>query len=218
LNTIVRIDGPQATVLNIDPGELLYDVWGWAENDVLAVGAAGRILHYDGDEWVMEDSGTVLRLAAVWGSDPDNVFVVGERGVILTRNGETWSSMQSGTSVDLNDVWGAGPSDVYAVGGSEADPGHVILHYDGSRWSTVHIGDTRLATLNAVSGRSPSDISAVGYASLHHALFYHFDGNTWEEVTLDSDAYLWDAWPAAPNKYIVVGSDDTLATVELPFP
>ena len=182
------------------------------------VGFGGRILHYDGEQWATEASGTGTNLIAVWGSDPDNVFVVGDGGTILTRTEGAWASMESGTSVDLNAVWGSGPSDVYAVGGSESVPGHVILHYDGSEWSTVHTGDSRRSTLIGVSGRSASDICAVGAyrdaTGTPHALIFHYDGSDWQELTVDADVFLWDIWPAGSESYFVVGPDDTLATVQ----
>jgi len=189
-NRIVRLNGSEATVQDFGDLEVLTDVWGSSQDDILAVGFGGRILHYDGEQWAIEAGGTGTDLRAVWGSDPDSVFVVGKSGVILTRDGGTWSSMQSGTSVDLKGVWGSGPTDVYAVGGSESDPGHVVLHYDGSRWSTVHTGDSRRSALIGISGRSAADICAVGAfrddAGTPHALLYHFDGSVWQEVSVDA--------------------------------
>jgi hypothetical protein len=219
---IVRLDGAETTVHDVSDPEAFDDgvlrgVWGWGHDDVLAVGRGGRILHYDGEQWVTEASGTGTELKAVWGSAPDNVFVVGDGGTILNRSGDAWALMESGTSVDLNGVWGSGPNDVYAVGGSELDPGHVILHYDGSGWSTVHMGDTRRSTLIGVSGRSASDICAVGAFrdadDTPHALIFPFDGSAWQEVAVDAEVFLWDIWPAGAGAYIVVGPDDTLATV-----
>lgn len=217
-NRIVRLDGTEATVDDFDDTDVLQEVWGSGQDDVLAVGFGGRVLRYDGERWTTEASGTGANLMAVWGTGPDNVFVVGDGGTILTRTEGAWALMESGTSVDLNDVWGSGPDDVYAVGGSELDPGHVILHYDGSGWSTVHTGDSRRSTLIGVSGRSTSDICAVGaYRDAHEnprALIFHYDGSSWQELAIDADVFLWDTWPADAGAYFVVGPDDTLATVQ----
>jgi len=214
---IVRIDlsegSAQNFVLEVGP----TGVWGWGEEDVLAVGIGGTIVHYDGGTWAVEQSGTGADLKAVWGPDPDNVFAVGDGGTILMRAGGVWSTMDSGTSLALNDIWGSGPSDVYAVGGRDGDPGHVILHFDGIRWSLVHEGDDRVSALLGVAGRAASDICAVGaYRDADetaHALVLRFDGSAWRELPLQAEAFLWDVWPAGADAYYVVGPDDTLAIV-----
>ena len=68
-----------------------------------------------------------------------------------------------------------------------------------------------------MSGRSAADICAVGAFrgadGTPHALLYHFDGNDWQEVSVDADVFLWDVWPAMDNEYTVVEPGDTLATV-----
>jgi len=214
----VRMDVSAARRQRFLADTALSGVWGWSPDNVLAVGVGGTIVHYDGGgDFVPEQSDTSTDLTAVWGSNADHVFVVGRGGLILTRDGETWSAMESGTSLDLNDVWGAGPSDVYAVGGRDGDPGHVILHYDGSEWSTVHTGDDRVSALLGVAGRSTSDVCAVGAyrdsTDTAHALVLRFDGSVWRELPLQAEAFLWDVWPAGPDAYLVVGPDDTLALV-----
>jgi hypothetical protein len=214
---VVRIEVAEATSQEFVANMSLIGVWGWSEDNVLAVGIGGTIVHYDGEDWTTEESGTGANLEAVWGSDPDNVFAVGDGGVILTRAAGVWSTMESGTSLELNDVWGSGPSDVYAVGGRDGDPGHVILHYDGTRWSIVHTGDERVSALLGVSGRSASDVCAVGAyrdpTGTAHALVLQFDGSAWRDLPVDMEAFLWDVWPIGADAYLVVGPDDTLATV-----
>ena len=124
----------------------------------------------------------------------------------------TWAAMHTGYDVSFKDVWAAASDDVYAVTGEG-----VILHYDGLRWSTVHTGDSRQSVLLGVSGRSTSDICAVGaYRDADetpHALIYRFGGSTWQELAVDAEVFLWDVWPAGADTYIVGGPDDTLAAV-----
>ena len=79
----------------------LYGVWGTGPEDVFAVGSGGAILHYDGEEWSVQDSGVTVRLYAVWGSSSSNVFAVGGGGSILRYDG---------SRVVARSVW----NDVYA--------------------------------------------------------------------------------------------------------
>jgi hypothetical protein len=60
----------------------LMDVWGSSASEVLAVGASGTILHFDGTEWASTESGTTMALNAVWGSSPDDVSAVGQSGFL----------------------------------------------------------------------------------------------------------------------------------------
>ena len=95
--------------------------------------------------WVVGDN-TILRcspscanetapgsgaLLSVWGSSASNIFAVGDGGRIVRYNGSAWSAMSSPTSRTLARVSGSGANDVWAVGDS------VVLHFDGSQWSSV---------------------------------------------------------------------------------
>jgi hypothetical protein len=210
---IVRLEAGQPPV-EFTPAGMFMGVWGSGPNDVVAVGFGGLALHYDGQQWLTESSGTAADLRAVWGTDPDNVIAVGKGGALVRRSGGVWQPMDSGTTLDLNGVWASGPGDVYAVGGSELSPGHVILHYDGTGWSTVQGGDTRLSTLLGVWGTSRASVDAVGAyrdsADNPHAELFHFDGAAWHEIPIAVDEFLWDIWCATPGDCVLVGPDDTL--------
>lgn len=63
----------------------LLEVWGRSATDVFAVGEAGTILHYDGDAWSQEPSGTDLDLNAIVGLDECDALAASRRGVLLRR-------------------------------------------------------------------------------------------------------------------------------------
>jgi hypothetical protein len=214
--SLVRVQGGQPTVeFAVEgPDDSLMDVWGFADDEVVAVGGGGLIVHSVGGVATVEESGTAAGLSGVWGTDPEHVVAVGDSGVILTRSQGTWTSVPSGTNVDLNDVWGSSADDVIAVGGSETVPGHVILHFDGESWSTVHAGDARKSTVLGISGTSSSDSVAVGAyrddAGTPHAEIFHFDGQSWVEIPNSIDKFLWSVWCSSPGDCYVGGPDDTL--------
>ena len=103
-------------------------VWGSSATDVWAVGGT-ILIHYDGNTWSAQASGTAAQLFGVWGSSATDVFAVGGGGTILHYDGNTWSAQASGTTGTLFGVWGSSATDVFAVGGDST-----ILHYDGTNW------------------------------------------------------------------------------------
>jgi hypothetical protein len=68
-------------------------------------------------------------------------------------------------------VWGSGPADVYAVGANGT-----VLHYDGTRWSTVNLGIT--GDLTGVSGTGPNDVFIAGRL----AGTFRFNGTGWDPI------------------------------------
>ena len=116
----------------------LYGVWGNSSSDVYAVGSGGTILHYDGDTWSTESSGTTADLRGIWGSTSGDIFVSGEDGTILYYDTSWgWEYYQkgsvdstsccgnlSGYQVQLDLHYGSGSSngrDVYLNNGSNSD-------------------------------------------------------------------------------------------------
>ena len=112
----------------------LESVWGSSATDVFAVGDIGTILHYDGNTWSGQASGSTNWLYGVWGSSATDVLAVGEGETILHFDGNTWSGQASGTGVGLWGVWGSSATDVFAVGGNGGIGQGTILHYDGDTW------------------------------------------------------------------------------------
>jgi len=75
-----RIDGPVR--------EDLYGVYGFAEDDVWAVGAASTVIHWDGTSWTkistpFDDATEKPSLRAIWGSAPTDVWIAGDNGTML---------------------------------------------------------------------------------------------------------------------------------------
>jgi photosystem II stability/assembly factor-like uncharacterized protein len=73
-------------------GTILYGVWGSSASDVYAVGEYGRILHYNGTAWTVQESGTPRTLYGAGGLSASQVYAVGDSGVVLRYNGTSWAS------------------------------------------------------------------------------------------------------------------------------
>ena len=109
--------GKDWTPVYVPATETLYAIWGSAADDIFAVGANGRILHFDGLAWSAQDSPTSQTLRAVWGAGYDDVYAVGDAGTVLHFDGDAWSIEDSvATTANLKSVWGSSASKIYIVG------------------------------------------------------------------------------------------------------
>jgi hypothetical protein len=111
-------DWPPVVSCTINGGSLINGgfIWGSSANDIFALGAAGTILHYDGNQWSSMESGTTKNLKAIWGTSKTNVYAVGEGGTIIHFNGNKWMTMNSGNYQYLFDIWGSSETDIYVAG------------------------------------------------------------------------------------------------------
>ena len=170
-------------------------VWSSSPSDVLAVGDAGMIVHYDGTSWTPLQSGTTQPLAGIWGAGAGSaVFAVGAGGTILNYDGTTWRAQTSGTTQSLHGVWGTSANDVFAVGS-----GGTILHYDGTGWTAQVSGSTQ--ALYSVWGNSGNSVFAVGDAST----ILHYDGTRWTAQTTAADMNLRGVWGSSTTSVFAVG-------------
>ncbi len=99
------------------PDGALHAVWGTASDDIWAVGAAGLIVHWDGETWTYTQSLDDRRrtLWALWGRATDDIWAVGAEGVVLHWDGRYWQVEETDSISTLYGVWGIGEH-VWAVG------------------------------------------------------------------------------------------------------
>lgn len=135
--------------------QALLHVWGTGAQDILASGAGGTLVHFDGRSWSAQKSGTEADLYRVWGSARDDVWVAGTGGTLLHYDGGAWSVVPSGVPVHLYGLWGSARNDVWAAG----DQG-TLLHYDGSAWARVE--SPTASRLRSVWGSRWDFVWAVG--------------------------------------------------------
>ncbi len=193
-------------------------VWGSSPSDVFVVGGlwptTGHIWHYDGTHWTAMSCPSAARtLLGVWGNSSSDVFAVGLSGTVLHYDGDSWSTMSSGTSWDLAGIWGSSASDVFAVGGGSggADATHdtpwsefVILHYDGSRWSTAYSGTS--FELCGVWGSSATDVFAVGARGSAGGNILHYDGSAWSPMSTNTPFDFFGIWGTSSTDVFATGS------------
>ena len=81
-----------------------YAIWGTSATNAFAVGANGRIVHFDGTSWSAMTSPTTGRLGAVGGTGPNDVWAVGDT-VALHYDGTKWSPVTR-SIIDNNQFFG----------------------------------------------------------------------------------------------------------------
>lgn len=167
------------------------------------------VLHYDGKTWSevpFPAGATPSPMSITDMSVADgHVWLVGHRGtpaVILEWTGQAWQEhqpptecVQGGTSFDgmpnfcnVTGVKAFAADDVWAAGNGAWTGflGPLLYHWDGSAWKAVQVGvNQQKLALQAIDGRSPTDIWAVGDTLMQGggALAVRGDGTTWEVVT-----------------------------------
>ncbi len=86
-------------------GNTLRSVWASSADNVWAVGDAGMVLHWDGNNWTKISCGTENSLNGVWGTSSGEVWAVGRTSTVLRYKDNQCSPMYFDSSEDLNDVW-----------------------------------------------------------------------------------------------------------------
>jgi hypothetical protein len=182
------------------------------------------------ERWTPMSSGTEADLADVWGTSGTDVFTVGELGtedengfqlasLVFHYDGAAWSLQRRIRDVSLRGVWGASATDVWAVGFDFLDSDARVLHYDGTEWGIVpgfESDGIESLGLFAVWGSSATDVYTVGSAfdgELSFSLVFHFDGATWQRVTIPGDVRpsLADVWGSSSSDVYVVGVDQVVS-------
>jgi hypothetical protein len=141
------------------PSRALYKVWGSGDDDVIAVGAAGVLLEWDGSTWAQRPSGTSADLISVWGNGTD-VLAVGGRsnGVLARRTDDAWTSVTVPALAGLNGVWMDELGEATIVG----NLGTIAAVPPGSLEPEVNVQSFTPWVLHAVFGTHDGGAFAVG--------------------------------------------------------
>ena len=141
------------------------------------------------------DPPVLIGARKLWASSGRDVWAIGDAG-IAHWDGVAWSKITAPTMEPLGDIWGSSATDIWIVGGNPVVGDQVILHFDGSHWTTLPMAPIG-GPLVGVSGTSQHDVWAVGSSST----LLHFDGNTWARAMPYRIKYheILAVWAATPT-------------------
>jgi hypothetical protein len=169
-------------------------------------------------------------LLAASASSPTDIWAVGQS--TIHYDGTTWTAFPVPMVKGDNTSYLAGVVDISptvawaggTVGIGEANPGQVLLQWNGTEWSVYpnpNLGKGNQPSIKAMTSTSANDIWAIGSLlgddeQQLFFLFEHWDGTTWTVSTaISGDAFLLGASADATNDVWAVGffgpeNDDSL--------
>lgn len=127
---------------------------------------------------------------------------------VLGNSNGLWVSQNSvPQTCVLGAVWGTSSHDVFAVGDT------IILHYNGSAWTTMTTGTNY--SLRSAWGSSSSDVFVVGYGDYsgnggYGAIILHYNGSAWTTMTSGTTNPLYGVWGSSATKVFAVGDGGTI--------
>jgi cysteine-rich repeat protein len=183
---------------------IIRGIWGFASNDVYAVGRSGTIVHFDGFAWMSVSSPTASDLKAVWGSSPTDLWVTGNTSVgdaTFHYDGHSWTDPDPNFYIELAEGAGlaGGASSSVFVADDELS---LVWILDST--STFEPTDPGL-TPSAVSSNGGDDVYAVGIGGASH---YDGDFATWTQIASGTAGGLTCVWAAGPGNVFAAGGND----------
>ena len=105
-------------------------------------------------------------------------------------------------------MWARAADDAWAVGAgfSQGSYGPGVIHWDGSRWSSVMTDAFPRAVPYGVWGSGPDDVWAVG----DRGTIVHWDGGRWSSIPSGTTQRLVSVWGSGPSDIWAVGEFGTI--------
>lgn len=158
----------------------ITDMWGFAPDDIWAVGLGGVVIHWNGALWEEAETPASGSVRAIWGRTGQTIIAAGDNGEILEYNGEVWELLAQSTDQNLRGVHGFDNGDVWAVGANgtimrRGQLGWVRTRIDPQVYADGSI-EEYTQNLLCVWGATPDEVWASGETG---ALF-RYDGTSWK--------------------------------------
>ena len=192
------------TISNGETNRTLRTAWHIANEQLIAAGDSGVVLHIDGEEIAERPTPQKLRIHDLWGSSPKNIFAVCDSSTILHFNGEEWTiAHQGNVDTALLAITGFGPHDIFAVG----DSGYA-LRFDGLMWRQIETGVQQ--ELYGLWGQDSQHLLAVGGGGL----VLRWNGERWKSFSAGTDQDLYGVCGSGLTKLFITGLAGTLIRFE----
>lgn len=201
--------------------EDLSRIWGNSWNDVWILARDG-VLRSDGFAVSRSLSATPIwsasrHIGAVWGLSAADVWAVGalltdQNGYPVLSFSQRWQGTQWGAGPasrygNLTGVWGSASDEVWIAGTMQSHAGAygMVLRWDGKQLSFPmwNLGGSG-SSINGIWGARRDRVWAVGSGT------YWWDGVTWSQVMLPTQAELYDVAGHGQDEIWAVGANGTV--------
>jgi hypothetical protein len=172
-------DGQKWNKTELGNGQIT-GLWGTASNNIFATLGSGKILHYDGSNWMQMETGTNIYLSDIWGLSRNAIYACGYNGstgygVLLFFDGIQWDKLYERNFTTPIEpygqtltVWGYDTSHVYIRTSSGVYVGNLY------GWNNVDaLADKTF--VEQIKGGSYKNIFMVG----HFGFISHWNGKSW---------------------------------------
>ncbi len=176
-----HFDGTNWTQISSITGRTL---WGFSAEDVF-IGGRG-IDRYQGAAWqtmFLPSDVSFSLIEGIWGTSSEDLYAVGNEYNILYYDGNPEGQWEHFDTTGLEEdyygfsgIWGNSDQDIFVIG--RAAGKNIILHYDGSLWTTFVTPLSDGDTLMSIWGTGPDDV----YAASYDGYILHYDGMAWSVI------------------------------------
>lgn len=173
-------------------------MFGFSENEIFAVGNGGLLMRWNGAQWSSLSDNNYLSYNGLFSLGNNQALATSLEGVISYFDGSSWYPTYY-FGRQIFSMWGTGADNLWVVG----DLGG-IYKYTGSSWQKQ--ASKTLAALLSISGRSPTDIWAVGLDE-SGGKYLHFDGSAWATVPIPASFVPIHVWDSGADDVWFVGLD-----------
>ena len=175
--------------------------------DFLACGGSGTANRCEVG-WALVSTPITENLSGIWGSAGDDIWAITDQGSLWRWQGASWSLEHTVAGAAFLDIDGSTADDVWVVGHASEQLDGIVVHWDGSTWSTA-TPPFEVSNLRSVWVHSPQEVWAVGGVS--EGLAIRWDGSAWSALTLPPNTKsLLGVWGMHADDVWAVGNERTL--------
>ena len=195
---------------DVHNNEMLHKIWGSSPNDIYAIGYQGVIMHYDGQKWEHQYSGTKEDLYMVRGIyDPEigreRVWVCGDH-TLLYNEGHGWKTVWSREKPLFEDY--DRPAGIYLLNSKKIIVavngyyGSCLLLLDQKNIKNYYVLTKTKIYINSMAANSINDIFIVGdFNGIEH--FNGRNSKLYSEIWADG---WWNSVKLKNDKVFAVGT------------
>jgi subtilase family serine protease/photosystem II stability/assembly factor-like uncharacterized protein len=174
-------------------GNHLYALWSFSENHLVAAGALGTIIAYDGIQWQEYHIETLQNFKSIW-TNGHEIVAVGDLGQAMHFIDNQWHIHTISQHHPLNSICVIDKDNMFAFGNAG-----IIFHYSSNSWQ--HEESPTAANLND-SISFGQHIFVTGTAGV----LLHYDSGKWHVVSTPKSADFTGIWGLDQNNFYICGT------------